>query len=107
MLTRSPRSFSNLPMLDAVSPLPRLEATPPVTKRCLVVAGPDACADIANEAPVVRFGGLSHSPTGSQDIRRTEPDRADTTAACPHAAGFAQLAGGLHGKLPARQRSGM
>jgi hypothetical protein len=29
-------------MLEAVSPLPRLDATPPVTKRCLVVAGLDA-----------------------------------------------------------------
>ncbi len=49
-------------MLDAVRPLPRLEATPPVTKRCLVVAGRDVYADIVNDPPVVRSGGnpLAH-----------------------------------------------
>ena len=68
MLTRKPRSFSNLPMLEAVSPLPRLEATPPVTKRCLVVAGRDVCADIVNDTPVVRFSGnpLTHGISGYQ-----------------------------------------
>src|SRR6202000_2031428 len=37
MVTRSPRAFSRAPRLEAVSPLPSEEATPPVTKRCLVV----------------------------------------------------------------------
>src|SRR6266571_3145493 len=41
MLTRSPRSFSRRPRLEAVRPLPRLDATPPVTKRCLVETGRD------------------------------------------------------------------
>lgn len=77
MLTRSPRSFSSLPMLDAVRPLPRLEATPPVTKRCRVVAGRDACAEIANDAPVVRSGG-TRSPTGYQNIRPGAARWADT-----------------------------
>src|ERR1700733_8748425 len=58
MLTRRPRSFSRGPILEAVSPLPRLEATPPVTNRRLLAAGRDACAEIANEAAVVRFGGF-------------------------------------------------
>src|SRR5215472_9016064 len=39
MQTRSPRIFSRRPRLEAVSPLPRLEATPPVTKTCLVSTG--------------------------------------------------------------------
>src|SRR4029077_2520011 len=75
ILTRSPRSFSSLPMLEAVSPLPRLDATPPVTNKCRVVTGLDACCEIANAAPVVRFGGISRSPTGSQDIRRQALER--------------------------------
>jgi len=33
---RSPRSLSSRPRLEAVKALPRLDATPPVTKRCLV-----------------------------------------------------------------------
>ena len=36
MVTRSPRAFSRLPREEAVSPLPSDEATPPVTKTCLV-----------------------------------------------------------------------
>ncbi len=36
MVTRRPRAFSSEPRLEAVSPLPSEEATPPVTKRCLV-----------------------------------------------------------------------
>src|SRR5215472_7581441 len=78
MLTRRPRSFSNLPMLDAVSPLPRLEATPPVTKRCLVVAGRDPCAEIANAAPVVRLGGAIPLAHGVSEYQATEPRAAQT-----------------------------
>src|SRR6266511_4399573 len=37
MVTLRPRAVSNCPRLDAVSPLPSEEATPPVTKTCLVV----------------------------------------------------------------------
>src|SRR5512139_246352 len=36
MVTRSPRALSRFPRLEAVRPLPREEATPPVTKTCLV-----------------------------------------------------------------------
>src|SRR6516165_388185 len=36
MVTRRPRALSSRPRLEAVRPLPRLDATPPVTKRCLV-----------------------------------------------------------------------
>src|SRR3954451_3699706 len=36
IVTRRPRDFSRLPRLEAVSPLPSEEATPPVTKTCLV-----------------------------------------------------------------------
>src|SRR4051794_18882549 len=41
MDTRSPRIFSSRPRLEAVSPLPRDDATPPVTNRCLVCTGRD------------------------------------------------------------------
>ena len=36
METRSLRATRRLPRLEAVRPLPSEEATPPVTKRCLV-----------------------------------------------------------------------
>src|SRR5690349_3183026 len=42
MLTSSPRALSSRPRLEAVRPLPRLDATPPVTKRCFVSAWRDA-----------------------------------------------------------------
>jgi hypothetical protein len=38
MTTRNPRAERRLPRLAAVSPLPSEEATPPVTKICLVTA---------------------------------------------------------------------
>src|SRR4051794_39083788 len=46
MTTRRPRAVSRLPRLEAVSPLPSEEATPPVTKMCLVVRaeGAKACS---------------------------------------------------------------
>ena len=37
IVTRRPRALSSAPRLEAVRPLPREEATPPVTKMCLVV----------------------------------------------------------------------
>jgi hypothetical protein len=47
MVTRRPRDFNRLPRLEAVRPFPREEATPPVTKTCLV-----GC-DAAKATPVV------------------------------------------------------
>src|SRR5215469_8890665 len=47
MLTLSPRSFSRRPRLEAVRPLPRLDATPPVTNRCLVETGREKFAAVA------------------------------------------------------------
>src|SRR5690242_5237022 len=38
IVTRSPRLFSSRPREDAVRPLPRLDATPPVTKMCLAMS---------------------------------------------------------------------
>ncbi len=35
-MTRRPRAFNRFPSDEAVSPLPSDDATPPVTKRCLV-----------------------------------------------------------------------
>src|SRR3954464_15685086 len=37
MVTERPRARSRWPRLEAVSPFPREDATPPVTKMCLVV----------------------------------------------------------------------
>ena len=51
MVTRRPREVSSRPRLEAVSPLPRDEATPPVTKMCLVMRG-----DCANATPVFVVG---------------------------------------------------
>src|SRR5436305_859136 len=50
IVTRSPRALSRRPRLEAVKPLPRLEATPPVTKTCRTeVSG--ALAERATQAP--------------------------------------------------------
>src|SRR5690349_18231490 len=49
MVTRRPRARRRCPRLEAVSPLPSDEATPPVTKTCLV--GWLA----TNRTPVARF----------------------------------------------------
>src|ERR1700674_3239758 len=64
MQTRRPRSFSRRPMLEAVSPLPRLEATPPVTKRWRVETGRPANACVAKSAPVVSADGDRAGPRG-------------------------------------------
>src|SRR5688572_23137451 len=40
MVTRRPRDLSSRPRLEAVRPLPSDDATPPVTKTCLVTALP-------------------------------------------------------------------
>src|SRR5829696_2408662 len=63
--TRSPLATSRLPRLDAVRPLPSEEATPPVTKRCLV--------------------SLTRGPTGLQPIARPAPTTNDPPAASPGA----------------------
>src|SRR3954463_9475950 len=41
IVTRRPRAVSSWPRLEAVSPLPSEEATPPVTKTCLVMRACD------------------------------------------------------------------
>jgi hypothetical protein len=40
-----------------VSPFPRLDATPPVTKTCLVSTGRGVSGDVAKLAPVVSADG--------------------------------------------------
>src|SRR5262249_47836902 len=69
MLTRSPRIFSRRPRLEAVSPLPRLEATPPVTKTCLVRTGRGVNADVAKLAPVVSADGCCPSVHGVSEYQ--------------------------------------
>src|SRR4051794_25604116 len=73
MVTRRPRDFSRLPRLEAVSPLPSDEATPPVTKTCLVgwldtkgapVGVIRGGADPADTAPN-SWAPFSTSPRGS------------------------------------------
>src|SRR5438046_4974375 len=69
MVTRSPRALSRRPRLEAVRPLPRLEATPPVTKRCLVDAGRDEYGTAAKgRLPWSVRSGESRRSTGHQDI---------------------------------------
>ena len=65
MVTRSPRERSRRPRLEAVSPLPSEEATPPVTKTCLVGCG------ATKRAP----RGLEWRPSGGQ----SQADRAVST----------------------------
>ena len=52
MVTRMPRATNNRPRLEAVSPLPKLEATPPVTNKCLVT-----CAWPMEDKPIIYLGG--------------------------------------------------
>src|SRR5579859_4527848 len=69
IVTRRPRSLSRRPRLEAVRPLPRLEATPPVTNTCLVRTGRGVSADVAKLAPVVVPTVAARRSTGSQNIR--------------------------------------
>src|SRR5215207_5591558 len=64
--TRKPRATSSLPRLAAVRPLPSQEATPPVTKRCLV--------------------NLTRGPTGLQPIARPAPTTNDPPSRKPEGA---------------------
>src|ERR1700759_4317544 len=74
MITFRPRSLSRRPRLEAVSPLPRLDATPPVTKRCRVDTGRDRYADAAKgRLPGASIGGWNPLSTGHQDNRRWVP----------------------------------
>src|SRR5580704_19210167 len=89
MVTRSPRSLSRRPRLDAVRPLPRLDATPPVTKRCLVETGRDECGAVTKlRLPLFAPGGKSAGPRGIRisaartvpgEQRRTDSDRTPLT----------------------------
>src|ERR1035438_4547873 len=100
MVTLSPRSLRRRPRLDAVRPLPRLEATPPVTKRCLVEACRDVCDAAANgRLPwLVRCG----DPAGPRTIRISADQyspaqwhkngAAPCSRRCSHHAGCARLA---------------
>src|SRR5216684_3057318 len=65
MVTRSPRALSSRPRLEAVRPLPRLDATPPVTNKCLVCARRDASK---GRLPWSVRGGKPavHGPSGYQ-----------------------------------------
>src|SRR5262245_35563208 len=83
MLTRRPRILSRRPRLDAVSPLPRLEATPPVTKTCLVRTGRGVSADVAKLAPVVCAGGRGPSVHGVSEYQEQPLTDLDTHRAGP------------------------
>src|SRR6266568_6896741 len=84
MLTRRPRIFSRRPRLEAVRPLPRLEATPPVTKTCLVRTGRGVSADVAKLAPVVSAGGRCPSVHGVSEYQeRALLTCTDTGSASP------------------------
>src|SRR3569623_1744235 len=81
MVTRRPRDFSRLPRLDAVSPLPSEEATPPVTNTCMVgwldtkgahVGVDRDGADPADDAL------LQDISTGSVPIMMSGPSRDDS-----------------------------
>src|SRR5690606_40176321 len=70
MVTRRPRRVRRRPRLDAVSPFPRLEATPPVTKRCLVGRALPVAAEGKEGAPVVVARADHALSTGHQDNSR-------------------------------------
>src|SRR5918998_945855 len=70
IVTRNPRAVSSCPRLDAVSPLPSEEATPPVTNRYLVGR---TCG--AKASPVVRpaVSNPAGSPAADGEPPTTEP----------------------------------
>src|SRR5664279_835202 len=83
MVTRRPREVSRRPRLEAVSPLPREEATPPVTKMCLVMRG-----DCAKLAPVSFVGSSDCGPPSSNadgldDHRQISDVRTDLATTTP------------------------
>ena len=57
MVTRIPRAVNNCPRLEAVKPLPSEEATPPLTKMCLVAVRA-LVRDCGKGAPVTTVQGL-------------------------------------------------
>jgi hypothetical protein len=60
-----PRATNNRPKLEAVSPLPKLEATPPVTNKCLVT-----CAWPMEDKPIIQTSGRT------TPLRKVAPWRA-------------------------------
>jgi hypothetical protein len=76
IVTRRPRATRRLPRLEAVSPLPSEEATPPVTKMCLVpLPFPTGFHHTAPDAVVAnRRAVVSRSVTGTWTFRRWGED---------------------------------
>src|SRR5436305_12363834 len=83
MTTRSPRALSRLPRLLAVKPFPSEEATPPVTKTCLVVRDDSAKGDSRGISGAARKGRASTgvhgntfagSPTPGTGVSGEPPD---------------------------------
>ena len=119
MVTRSPRSFSRRPRLEAVRPLPRLEATPPVTKRCLVETGRDECGGVAKvRLPWSLPSGKSAGPRGlrisaERRLARTatprRPGRTPLTRnkACRYRIALARAAAGPVRPRPVTRRGGL
>src|SRR5690606_13779259 len=80
--THSPRAVSRLPRLDAVSPLPSEEATPPVTKMYLVVAtGLHHSTRRVPAASAARRGASPLSPAGWRMRSDATAARGTATAA--------------------------
>src|SRR5690606_36389220 len=81
IVTRRPRAFSRRPREEAVMPFPRDEATPPVTKMCLVNEGLP-CADRATQPRDTTLTRDGHppahavpqaGPVDEQEQRRRRP----------------------------------
>src|SRR3954469_11519707 len=73
-VTRRPRLLSKRPSDDAVSPLPRLEATPPVTKMCFV-----------NPLPPAPFAGAGTRRYGDAPAPLAPPAHGRSTVPGAHA----------------------
>src|SRR3954453_4122133 len=86
MVTRRPRDFSRLPRLEAVSPLPSEEATPPVTNTCLV-GWLDTKGAPVGVIAVVRIrltrGLVQYISTGFDPIKNSAPPSDDAPGRTP------------------------
>src|SRR4051812_31260756 len=109
MVTRSPRDFSRLPRLEAVSPFPREEATPPVTKTCLVGPVEYVAAANSDSRGQSRYGGGTvENPTPLHGVPAYQrPPRVAKTAAPRPAFGVTDRAADRRRRRPRRTvRSG-
>src|SRR5215212_4036169 len=80
MVTRRPRALSSRPIEDAVSPFPREEATPPVTKMCLVTGFQGTAAGGGSPGTAADLGAVPGNACGPGVVGSVVPAVATTSS---------------------------